>query len=238
MPSEKSHAIEHVKIPATLFDWRAPLSDANLRASANATIFKRGQAYAVSGAVQPQRLVFTEKNTVISCAATVTGSHVYSTEISVCDDPFIDGSCDCPNAEDGHFCKHQVALALVLRDLLGGQTTDPVAEVQKKLAAAAKRAQTQARNEAQLLTFLQARSTQDLAQRLWQWAEKDRDLKADLKAWAAQSRADSDPKALTQAIMELLNLDRLPQAEGRQWLAYLHATYKARRHFVIALPTH
>ena len=43
-----------------------------------------------------------------------------------------------------------------------------------------------------------------LAERLWVWAEMDRELMADLKAWAAQSRATDDPKTLKAVISELL----------------------------------
>ena len=52
------------------------------------------------------------------------------------------GSCDCPNADDGWFCKHQVAVALIWRHRLSG--TEPVVDeaARKTVQASAKRTQT------------------------------------------------------------------------------------------------
>jgi hypothetical protein len=191
-------------IPEQLFDWRAPLSDQNLRACSSAAVFKRAEIYAATGAVQPTHLSFLENNAVICFEASVMGAQRYETQVEVREDLFIEGECDCPSASDGYFCKHQVALTLVLRGLLGGDTADATAQTQKKLAAAAKRAQTQSRHGAELLAFLQGQSAEVLARRLWQWSEQDRGLKTELKAWAAQAAAGSKPRALNTAISELL----------------------------------
>lgn len=184
------------------------LSDAVLRNLAGTAVFARGQTYAASGAVQDTELFEPDDGSALVLQATVAGTQHYHVEVLVTEDDGVEGDCDCPHAQDGYFCKHQVALALVLRGMLGGDAPalDPVA--QKKVAASVKRAKTQANNRASLQDFVNTQSAADLAQRLWTWAELDRDLMADLKAWAAQAQATDDPKGLTKVITELLRSNR------------------------------
>lgn len=193
-------------------NWQAALSDAALRDEAGAAVFARGQTYAASGAVQGAELSYPRTGEVgghtggpsILLRATVMGTQLYTCEALVTPDDEVEGDCDCPHAQDGYFCKHQVALALTLRGLLGGDApaADPLAK--EKVATAAKRTQTQASNREALKAFVQGQSAAVLADRLWAWAETDRDLMADLKAWAAQSRAADDPKAQKAVISDLL----------------------------------
>lgn len=190
--------------PDLLPDWQSALSDASLRDEAGDGVFKRGQTYAGSGAVQEPELAYPQDGACIELRATVMGAQLYTCEVGVTEDDEVQGDCDCPHAGDGYFCKHQVALALTLRGLLGGDAAARDPQAQKKVAAAAKRAQTPTDNHETLKLFVQGQSAAALAQRLWQWAGHDRDLMADLKAWAAQSRAADDPKALKTAISELL----------------------------------
>lgn len=190
--------------PELLPNWQAALSDAALRDEAGAAVFARGQTYAASGAVQEAELAYLEQGARIALRATVMGTQPYGCDVLVDEDDEVTGDCDCPHAQDGNFCKHQVALALTLRGLLGGDAPAPDPQAKKKVAAAAKRAQTQAGNRDALKTFVQGQSAAVLAERLWAWAETDRDFMAELKAWAAQSRAGSDGKALASAITELL----------------------------------
>lgn len=189
-------------------DWQAALSDAALRDVAGAAVFARGQTYAASGAVQEPALSYPQARRQIALQATVLGTQRYSAGVLVNENDDVQGDCDCPHAQDGNFCKHQVALALTLRGMLGGDAPVPDPQAKKKVAAAAKRAQTQAGNREALKTFVQGQSAAVLADRLWAWAEMDRDLMADLKAWAAQSRAGTDSKALASAITELLRNTR------------------------------
>lgn len=109
--------------------------------------------------------------------------------------------------------------------MLGGETLalDPVA--QKKVAASAKRAKTQANSRVSLQDFVKNQSAADLAKRLWDWAEADRDLMADLKAWAAQDQARDNPKALTEAITELLRSSR-EFLDWRECSSYVHRAEK------------
>lgn len=180
------------------------LSDATLQSLAGPSVFARGQTYARGGAVENPELSPPQAGEQVALSAVVQGTQPYQTRLWVHHDHTIDGECDCPHAEDGHFCKHQVALALTLRGLLGGEVSASDPEAAKKVAAAAKRAQTQAQNRENLRQFLREQSAETLAERLWQWANGDRNHMAELKAWAAQARAGSDPKSVTQAITELL----------------------------------
>ena len=190
--------------PDLLPNWQTALSDADLRSEAGDSVFKRGQTYAASGAVHEPELAFPQGGACIELRATVLGTQLYTCEVGVTEDDEVEGDCDCPHAQDGYFCKHQVALALTLRGLLGGDAPPHGPQAQKKIAAAAKRAQTQTGNRETLKAFVQGQSAAVLADRLWQWAGQDRGLMADLKAWAAQGGASDNPKALKTVISELL----------------------------------
>ena len=150
------------------------------------------------------------------------GTEPYQTRVWIDADQQLNGACDCPHAADGNFCKHQVALALTLRGIMGGDDPPQDEAAAKKVAAAAKRAETQAKNREALRTFLNEQSASALAERLWQWAERDRHLMADLKAWLAESRAATDPKAVTQAINDLLR-------NTREYLTWQEADRYAER---------
>ena len=201
------------------------LSDAALRTLAGAAVFARGQTYACGDSVQDAELSFSKDQQTITLQATVQGTQPYYVDEVVTEDEEVAGDCDCPHAQEGYFCKHQVALALVLRGMLGGvaPALDPAA--QKKVAASAKRAKTQASNRASLQDFVNQQSAADLAQRLWSWAELDRNLMADLKGWAAQAQATDDPQSVTQAIAELLRNSR-EFLDWRECTAYAHRAGK------------
>ncbi|MES2948977.1 MAG: SWIM zinc finger family protein [Pseudomonadota bacterium] len=201
------------------------LCDAALLELAGAAVFARGQAYAGDDAVQDAELSYPNDGQEIALRATVEGTQQYSVEVVVTEGDDVQGDCDCPHAQDGYFCKHQVALALVLRGMLGGETppSDPVA--QKKLAASTQRAKAQANKRVSLQDFVKKQSAADLAQRLWAWAEADGDLMADLKAWAAQDQARDNPKALTEAITELLH-SRREFLDWRECASYVHRAEK------------
>jgi hypothetical protein len=203
----------------------AAISDAVLRGLTGASVFARGQTYACGDSVQDADLSFSDDEQTISLQATVQGTQPYSVDVVLTENDAVAGDCDCPHAQEGYFCKHQVALALVLRGMLGGDAPaiDPVA--QKKVAASAKRAKTQASNRASLQNFVNQQSAAYLAQRLWDWAELDRNLMADLKGWAAQAQAMGDPKSLTKAITELLRSNR-EFLDWRECAAYVHRAGK------------
>ena len=78
-----------------------------LRALATGRSFERGVAYAAEGRVK--RLKFGDKE----AAATVRGTRVYEVRLWLTGGA-PDFSCTCPVAADGLFCKHCVAVGLVL----------------------------------------------------------------------------------------------------------------------------
>jgi hypothetical protein len=186
------------------------LSDQSLRKLAGDKVFARGKVYAANGAVQDLEDLSPTPDYLLGAQAAVHGGELYKTEVWWLPDDDLDGDCDCPHAQDGFFCKHQVALALVWRDQLGGggdAQTDP--QAQKKVTAAAKRAQTLTNNKEALRVFVQSQSATDLAEWLWCWAEQDRHVMAQLKTWqaqvhAAQGVASGDVRAVQTAIHELL----------------------------------
>ncbi len=186
------------------------LSDAALRNCAGPSVFQRGRTYASSVAALDVQWTLAQDGSGVDAHATVEGTQHYAVELSVLTDEAVEkegavsGDCDCPQGQDGNFCKHQVALALVLRDILGRDAPEHSASAEKKEAAAAKRAKTQADKRNTLQAFVQSQSADDLALHVWEWAQTNRDVMADLKAWAAQAQAGKSPKALKTAITEML----------------------------------
>jgi uncharacterized Zn finger protein len=136
--------------PAQVEQLLKDLSDTTLRDLAGDKVFARGKAYANSGAVQDLEELPPTPDHLLGAQATVYGSEAYSTEIWWLPDDDLGGDCDCPHAQDGFFCKHQVALAWVWRGLLsaaghgsGSDIASPPHAV-KAVHAAARRAQTRA----------------------------------------------------------------------------------------------
>lgn len=185
--------------------WLQGLSDAELMKLASPTVFARGQTYARSGAIQQPHIPALDADEHIALEATVLGTQPYQTRVWISKlDERLAGDCDCRHAEDGYFCKHQVALALTLRGVMGGDAPAPDEAASKKVAAAAKRAATQTKNREALRAFLGEQSAATLASKLWDWAENDRHLMADLKVWMTQAQAGNNPKSLKAALTELL----------------------------------
>lgn len=196
---------------ATLVDppsWLPLLSDAALRQLSGAAVFARGQAYAASGAIETleEPAPAPAPGEQAALQAVVHGTQAYQVRAWIDEDDELDGECDCPHAQDGNFCKHLVALCLAWRSEQGGEATAPDAQAASKVTAAARRARTQASHREVLRRFVQAQTAQALAERLWTWAENDRTLMADLKAWQAEHSAGSDTKALRGAIGDMLRL--------------------------------
>lgn len=79
--------------------------------ASSAKIFERGKIYASSGAVS---IVGEECDPQPAIQAEVAGTQIYNASVWI-EGGGAAGSCDCPNADDGWFCKHQVAVALIWR---------------------------------------------------------------------------------------------------------------------------
>lgn len=197
--------------------WQQELSDETLLDCAGKTIFARGVEYFEQGQVTLAR------DGGGNATFKVQGTQTYSTELYF-EDVGLHSDCTCPHAQDGHFCKHMVAAALLWRQHLGGEVAVPPRKV--KSATAERAAQTKARKRDDLKTFVETQSAAALAERLWAWAERDRELMADLKAWAATAQAHDDPKLLNKALDELLKSNR-DFLDVRDTSAYFQRARKA-----------
>jgi uncharacterized Zn finger protein len=92
-----------------------------LKNLADATVFARGEAYYEDGRVGPLR------ETGRKIDARVEGSETYHVELRD-EGESLGYDCDCPNAEDGYFCKHCVAVGLAWlseQKETGGRRPDP-----------------------------------------------------------------------------------------------------------------
>ena len=185
--------------------WLRATDTPFLKGQAGASVFGRGQTYAQGDAVQA--LSISVEQNELRAQATIIGTQDYSVQWHIGREGAVTAHCDCRHAADGYFCKHQVALGLALHAVLAGDALAPDDAARKKIAAAAKRAQTQAAKRQALHDFLGRQGAPALAERLWQWAARERALMADLKAWAAVdgvAAAGSEASALKPAINELL----------------------------------
>lgn len=205
--------------------WLPLLSDDALVRLSGPAVFARGQTYASSGAIESLQTPALEPGEQAAVQALVQGTQAYQVRVCIDADDELDGECDCPHAQDGNFCKHLVAVCQAWRGELGGAAPVHDPQAVKKVAAAAKRARTQASNLQVLRQFVQSQSADALAERLWDWAENDRDLMAELKAWSAERSAAGDPKALRSAIAALLR-DRSGFLDWRESGAYAHRAAK------------
>lgn len=205
--------------------WLPLLSDDALRRLSGPAVFARGQTYASSGAIESLQTPALEPGEQAAVQAVVQGTQTYQVRVCIDADDELDGECDCPHAQDGNFCKHLVAVCLAWRGELGGAAPAQDPQAVKKIAAVAKRARTLASNREALQRFVQGQSAAALAERLWAWAESDRNLMADLKAWAVQHSAAGDPKALRSAITGLM-ASRRDYLDWRESGAYAHQAGK------------
>lgn len=198
--------------------WCAVLSDAALKEASSDAIFRRGQNYASSGAVE-----VTEEDPLPEPAlrAQVVGSELYATEVWIEDDA-VAGSCDCPNAEDGWFCKHQVAVALVWRERLSAPALDADMGAHTKARADTPRARTKLDKRQALNDFLRDQSASTLADKLLALADRDHDISRELQQWRKASEATGDVAELKPLITDMLS-------PGRSFIAWDESHTYARR---------
>jgi len=194
------------------------LSNASLRDMAGATVYERGLAYTTEGRVRMLR------DGADSATFEVTGAQVYSTELYF-EGPGLHVDCTCPHAQGGSFCKHMVAAGLLWRQQLGGDALPSQVKPSKSVRST-KAAQTRAANRERLKAFVAEQPASELANRLWERAEIDSDLMAELKAWAASARANDDPKALKQAVNDLLAFSTRRITYGREVWAWAERARK------------
>lgn len=175
-------------------EWRGVLADAALRGAAGASVFERGRAYMEDGAVE---VLGEDPLPEPALRAQVAGSELYGTEVWIEGDALA-GQCDCPHAAEGHFCKHQVALALVWSAHREGRSI-PTA------GRRARRGRAQGEDdEAALRDFLCRQPVAVLADKLLDMAELDPALEQRLQRWREVSEAGPDTRNLKRLIDELL----------------------------------
>lgn len=146
--------------------WVDALSDAVLQQLAGEAVFRRGEVYARDGSVQEPEMSPLEDGERIALEAMVRGTDRYEVRVAIDRRDRLHGRCDCPHAGDGFFCKHQVALSLVLRGVLLGEPPTGGDSASTE-SPASKRAKTQARKATDLQDFLKAQPPEALSARLW-----------------------------------------------------------------------
>lgn len=190
-------------------EWLRALSDDALRRASGDAIFQRGRVYATSGAVAAMS---EDPMPEPALHAHVFGTSTYATEVWIENDD-VAGSCDCPSAADGWFCKHQVAVAIVWRARLTGSELVIDEEAQKKVRASAKRAQTMKDKHQALHDFLRGQESSALADKLMEIADRDRDTARDLQHWRKATEVPARPAEQKTLVTELLS-------PGRRFIAW------------------
>jgi tetratricopeptide (TPR) repeat protein len=197
MARRKKSPERWAELPET---WEEALSDEALREVAGKAVFERGERYFDAGKVSMMR------DDGGSATFEVDGSQTYSTELYF-EDEVLCVDCTCPHAVEGAFCKHMVAAGLYWRnELEGNQAPEKQATLKKPSASSAsqKRQATVASKRASLRAFLLSQSVAALSEKLWEWAQADRDLMAEIKAWHAQSTATDEPDGWKTAISAIV----------------------------------
>ena len=219
-PAARQDAEAPSKVEPTTWpdEWVCALCDASLRQASSAAIFQRGKAYATSGAVE---VLDEDPMPEPALHARVTGTETYTAEVWIEDDA-VAGSCDCPNADDGWFCKHQVAVALVWRDRLAGHAVPTSASAPRGVSGEVKRARTAEEKRQALQDFLHGQDVATLADKLLELADRDHDIGRELQQWRKASELINDPAELKTLINEML-------APGRGFIAWDESASYVRR---------
>ena len=198
--------------------WMLALGDASLRDASSPAIFQRGKAYATSGSVE---VVAEDPLPEPALRAEVTGTEIYTTEVWIEDDALA-GSCDCPIAQDGWFCKHQVAVALVWRERLARAPNSDADIANPGAAPTAKRPRSAKDEHLALRDFLCGLDPSILADKLLDFANRDHGIFRELHQWRKLSEVKGKPVALKPLVNEVLS-------PGRGFIDWSEAGSYARR---------
>ena len=200
--------------PSNLEDWPATwaraLDDGALAQASTVTLLQRGKAYAASGAVK----VTAERSWPESALqARVAGTDLYTTEVGI-EDGAVAGRCDCPHAEDGWFCKHQVAVALVWRQRLEGFALPAGGDTVSAHPPPRARTTRVPEDPRQALhDFLHGLDASTLAARLLDLADREHDIARELHQWRQLRNPSDRPEDLEALINDLLS-------PGRDFIAW------------------
>lgn len=184
-------------------EWRGVLSDSALCTAGSGSIYDRALDYANTSSIE-----VSEEDPLPEPAlrAFVRGSELYQTEIWIEDDQ-IAGSCSCPHAEEGWFCKHQTALALLWRQRLAAPPSAAAAATQ------ANRPGTGRKRPLSLAGVLHAQDASTLADKLLELAGRDAEWARELHRWKKLQEAPADLDTLWEVITDTLE----PDAEFLGW---------------------
>ena len=162
------------------------LTRGDLIEEAGNVYFARGKDYFERDYVHALR----ERDNIIR--ATVEGSQVYKTAISITDDE-ITGKCSCPLGEKGEFCEHLVAtgLAYIESQKTGEKTT------KKKAKPITPRV---------IESYLSELDTPELVDIIMKQADIDDDFYAMLKMRVAAEKAGSDTSEIRDVLREAMTI--------------------------------
>jgi len=200
------------------------LSDTALRSLAGKAVFGRAKDYVTSNAIT---VIAEEGGAIPAIYAEIIGSDIYLTEVWVRDGS-VGGGCDCPHAEDGTFCKHQVALAMVWRNLLGtqrsaGPTGFPAdaPTASPPLAGRTARLVTKEAVQHQALeTFLNLRPVSELASKLMDLANRDAGIAKELNQWMRLDQPVASVAEHKTLVTEMLAVGRsfVPASQSSKYV--------------------
>lgn len=199
--------------------WLTALSDRQLKRLSSDAVFSRAQGYL--NEVRDIHVPPVRTGEQIAAQANVKGSkrRPYTTRVWITMKDKLEGECTCPNAEEGYFCKHQVAVSLKLRQFLNNESAT-VVEAKTEAPTTNKPLDVRA--------FLTAQSHSALVEKLCVWAQSQPSLMTAIHLWAqpiAASTAASTPSP-SQVLMQLKSkLSRIivkaaEQSSGRQYHRY------------------
>lgn len=207
-------------IPAA---WLTALSDRQLKRLSSDAVFSRAQSYL--NEVRDIHVPPLRKGEQIAAQANVKGStrRPYTTRVSINAKDELEGECTCPNAEEGYFCKHQVAVSLKLRQFLNNESAT-VVEAKAEAATTGKPLDVRA--------FLTAQSHSALVDKLCAWTQSQPSLMTAIHLWAqpiAASTAASTPSS-SQVLAHLkIKLNRIIVEAAQHSSEYYRYHYRTKK---------
>lgn len=200
------------------------LSDTALRSLAGKAVFGRAKDYVTSNAIT---VIAEEGGAIPAIYAEIIGSDIYLTEVWVRDDS-VGGGCDCPHAEDGTFCKHQVALAMVWRNLLGaprsggptGSAEDAPTVSPPRAGGTARLITKEAAQHQALEAFLNSRPVSELASKLMDLANRDAGIAKELNQWIRLDQPVASMAEHKSLVTEMLAVGRsfVPASQSSKYV--------------------
>jgi uncharacterized Zn finger protein len=202
--------------------WLSALSDRQLKRLSSDAIFSRAQSYVQE--VRDIHVPTLATGEQIAAHAKVQGSkrQPYVTRVWINSNDELEGVCTCPNAEEGYFCKHQVAVSLKLRQFLNNETATVVAVKAKADAAPAS-------TPLDVRAFLTAQSHSALVDKLCLWAQSQPSLMSVIEQWAQPMTPSSYAQRLTQLKAQLTDIIVETAEQSSDYEYYRYRTNRRSR---------